>query len=91
MNANGVCASPVLSTNDLKMRSEQYLTEIVARFAWGSFRSSGFAVRSGGYGWQRGRQAAGHQGRAGITHISWHEFDTHSTCCLQLTSMPFGV
>jgi hypothetical protein len=32
MNANGVCASPVLSTNDLKMRSEQDLTEIVARF-----------------------------------------------------------
>jgi hypothetical protein len=32
MNAKGVCASPVLSTNDLKIRSEQDLTEIVARF-----------------------------------------------------------
>ena len=32
MNANRVCASEVLSTKDLKMRTEQDLTEIVARF-----------------------------------------------------------
>ncbi len=32
MNANGVCASYVLSTKDLEMRTEQDLTEIVARF-----------------------------------------------------------
>jgi hypothetical protein len=32
MNANQVCASHVLSTDDLKMRTEQDLTEIVARF-----------------------------------------------------------
>jgi hypothetical protein len=32
MNANGVCGSPVLSTQDLKMRTEQDPTEIVARF-----------------------------------------------------------
>ena len=32
MYANGVCASQVLSTKDLDMRTEQDLTEIVARF-----------------------------------------------------------
>jgi len=32
MNANCVCASRVLSTADLRMRTEQDLTEIVARF-----------------------------------------------------------
>lgn len=32
MNAKGVCGSPVLSTKDLKMRTEQDLTEIVAGF-----------------------------------------------------------
>ena len=32
MNASGVCASRVLSTEDLKIRTEQDLTEIVARF-----------------------------------------------------------
>ena len=32
MNASGVCASQVLSTEDLKMRTGQDLTEIVARF-----------------------------------------------------------
>jgi hypothetical protein len=32
MSANRVCASEVLSTKDLKMRTEQELTEIVARF-----------------------------------------------------------
>ncbi len=32
MYANGVCASPVLSASDLNMRSQQDLTEIVARF-----------------------------------------------------------
>ena len=32
MNASGVCGSRVLSTEDLKMRTEQELTEIVARF-----------------------------------------------------------
>lgn len=32
MNANSVCASRVLSTEDLKARTEQDLTEIVARF-----------------------------------------------------------
>lgn len=32
MNANHVCASPVLSTKDLKVRIEQDLTEIVGRF-----------------------------------------------------------
>ena len=31
-SSNGVCASHVLSTEDLKMRTEQELTEIVARF-----------------------------------------------------------
>ena len=32
MNASSVCASRVLSTEDLKIRTEQELTEIVARF-----------------------------------------------------------
>lgn len=32
MNADGVCASQVLSTEDLNIRTEQDLTEIVARF-----------------------------------------------------------
>ena len=32
MSANRVCASQVLSTKDLEMRTEQDLTEIVARF-----------------------------------------------------------
>jgi hypothetical protein len=32
MNANHVCASPVLSTKDLNVRVEQDPTEIVARF-----------------------------------------------------------
>jgi hypothetical protein len=32
MNANQVCASPVLSTKDLNIRVEQDPTEIVARF-----------------------------------------------------------
>ena len=32
MNANSVCASPVLSTDDLKVRTQQDVTEIVARF-----------------------------------------------------------
>ena len=32
MNASGVCASQVLSTEDLNIRAEQDLTEIVARF-----------------------------------------------------------
>ena len=32
MDANRVCASPVLSTKDLKIRAEQDPTEIVARF-----------------------------------------------------------
>ena len=32
MNAKSVCGSPVLSTKDLKMRTEQDLTEIVAGF-----------------------------------------------------------
>lgn len=32
MNANSVCASQVLSTDDLKVRTEQDVTEIVARF-----------------------------------------------------------
>jgi len=32
VNASGVCASRVLSTEDLKIRTEQDLTEIVARF-----------------------------------------------------------
>jgi hypothetical protein len=32
MNTNVVCASAVLSTSDLHVRSEQELTEIVARF-----------------------------------------------------------
>ena len=32
MDANRVCASPVLSTKDLKVRTEQEPTEIVARF-----------------------------------------------------------
>lgn len=32
MYANGLCASQVLSTKDLEMRTEQDLTEIVARF-----------------------------------------------------------
>jgi hypothetical protein len=32
MTSNTVCASPVLSTNDLKLRPEQDLCEIVARF-----------------------------------------------------------
>ena len=32
MYANGVCASQVLSTKDLDMRTEQDLTEIVAHF-----------------------------------------------------------
>ena len=32
MNANGVCASHVLSTDDLKIRTGQDVAEIVARF-----------------------------------------------------------
>jgi hypothetical protein len=32
MSSNGVCASPVLSTSDLKVRPEQDVTEIVGRF-----------------------------------------------------------
>ena len=32
MNANTVCASQVLSTDDLKVRTQQDVTEIVARF-----------------------------------------------------------
>src|SRR5579885_757376 len=32
MTPNRVCASPVLSTSDLKVRPEQDVTEIVARF-----------------------------------------------------------
>ena len=32
MNANRVCGSPVLSTNDLNIRAERDLTDIVARF-----------------------------------------------------------
>lgn len=32
MNSNRVCASPVLSTSDLKVRPEQDVTEIVGRF-----------------------------------------------------------
>lgn len=32
MIANTVCASPVLSTNDLKLRADQDLCEIVGRF-----------------------------------------------------------
>jgi len=32
MNANRVCASPVLSTKDLETRPDRDLTEIVARF-----------------------------------------------------------
>jgi hypothetical protein len=32
MNSSGVCASPVLSTRDLKVRPEQDVTEIVGRF-----------------------------------------------------------
>ena len=32
MNADGVCASQVLSTEDLNITAEQDLTEIVARF-----------------------------------------------------------
>lgn len=32
MNAKSVCGNPVLSTKDLKMRTEQDLTEIVAGF-----------------------------------------------------------
>jgi hypothetical protein len=32
MTSNAVCASPVLSTNDLKLRPEQDLCEIVGRF-----------------------------------------------------------
>jgi hypothetical protein len=32
MNANTVCASQVLSTDDLKVKTEQDVTEIVARF-----------------------------------------------------------
>ena len=32
MNANTVCASQVLSTDDLKVRTEQDVAEIVARF-----------------------------------------------------------
>jgi hypothetical protein len=32
MDANRVCASPVLSTKDLKIRTDRDLTEIVTRF-----------------------------------------------------------